>query len=76
MRAGGAEKGRHDVLAVLHTEAVAVAGAAVIGQANLLEEAKEKVEGAPTVIKASVAKAEAEEIRDKLQELGATIALE
>lgn len=41
-----------------------------------LKEAKEKVEGAPTVIKASVAKAEAEEIRDKLQELGATIALE
>ena len=40
-----------------------------------LKEAKEVVEGAPKAIKEGVAKAEAEEIKAKLEEAGATIEL-
>ena len=41
-----------------------------------LKEAKAKVEEAPTVIKAAVSKAEAEEIQGKLKDLGASVELE
>ncbi|MDR0297343.1 MAG: 50S ribosomal protein L7/L12 [Streptococcaceae bacterium] len=40
-----------------------------------LKEAKDMVDGAPTVIKEGVATAEAEEIKAKLEEAGATITL-
>jgi large subunit ribosomal protein L7/L12 len=38
-----------------------------------LKEAKEAVEGAPTVLKEAISKAEAEEIKKKLEEQGATV---
>ncbi|HAY21150.1 MAG TPA: 50S ribosomal protein L7/L12 [Desulfobacterales bacterium] len=38
-----------------------------------LKEAKEAVEGVPTTIKEAVSKAEAEEIKKKLEEQGATV---
>lgn len=38
-----------------------------------LKEAKELVEGAPTAVKQEVSKAEAEEIKGKLEEAGATV---
>jgi large subunit ribosomal protein L7/L12 len=41
-----------------------------------LKEAKALVDEAPKVFKSAVAKGEAEEIRDKLKEIGATVALE
>ena len=40
-----------------------------------LKEAKDLVEGAPTPIKEGVAKAEAEEMKTKLEEAGATVEL-
>lgn len=40
-----------------------------------LKEAKELVDGAPKTIKESVAKAEADEMKKKLEEVGATIEL-
>ncbi|MEJ2203636.1 MAG: 50S ribosomal protein L7/L12 [Gemmatimonadota bacterium] len=40
-----------------------------------LKEAKELVDGAPTTVKASASKAEAEEMKSKLEEVGAAIAL-
>lgn len=40
-----------------------------------LKEAKEMVDGAPKVLKAGVAKEEAEEIKTKLSEVGATVEL-
>ena len=40
-----------------------------------LEEAKELVDGAPAPIKENVAKAEAEELKKKLEEAGATVEL-
>ncbi len=40
-----------------------------------LKEAKEMVEGAPTVVKDAVSKDEAESIKTKLEEAGATITL-
>lgn len=40
-----------------------------------LKEAKEIVEGAPKTIKEAVAKAEAEEIKTKLEAAGATVEL-
>ena len=40
-----------------------------------LKEAKELVDGAPTMIKEGVATAEAEEIKAKLEEAGASITL-
>jgi large subunit ribosomal protein L7/L12 len=40
-----------------------------------LKEAKDLVEGAPGVVKEGVAKAEAEEIKKKLEEAGATVEL-
>jgi len=40
-----------------------------------LKEAKEAVEGAPKVIKEAVAKEEAEQIKAKLEEVGATVTI-
>ena len=40
-----------------------------------LKEAKELVDGAPTVVKEGVATAEAEEIKTKLEEAGASVTL-
>lgn len=40
-----------------------------------LKEAKELVDGAPSVVKAAVAKDEAEAIKAKLEEVGATVTL-
>ena len=40
-----------------------------------LKEAKELVDGAPTAVKENVAKAEAEELKAKLEEAGATVEL-
>ena len=40
-----------------------------------LQEAKELVDGAPTVVKEGVATAEAEEIKTKLEEAGASVTL-
>ena len=40
-----------------------------------LKEAKETVEGAPKVIKEAVAKEEAEQIKAKLEEVGATVTI-
>ena len=40
-----------------------------------LKEAKEAVEGAPKVIKEAVAKDEAEAIKAKLEEVGATVTI-
>ena len=40
-----------------------------------LKEAKEVVDGAPKVIKEAVSKAEADEIKGKLEEVGATVTL-
>ena len=40
-----------------------------------LKEAKELVDGAPTVLKEGVAAAEAEEIKTKLEEAGASVTL-
>ncbi|MEQ8447872.1 MAG: ribosomal protein L7/L12, partial [Balneola sp.] len=40
-----------------------------------LKEAKELVDGAPNTIKEGIAKAEAEEIKAKLEEAGATVEL-
>ena len=40
-----------------------------------LKEAKEAVEGAPKVIKEAVAKDEAEQIKAKLEEVGATVTI-
>jgi large subunit ribosomal protein L7/L12 len=41
-----------------------------------LKEAKDMVDGAPTVLKEAVAKDEAEEMKTKLEEAGATVELE
>jgi large subunit ribosomal protein L7/L12 len=38
-----------------------------------LKEAKDMVDGAPKIIKEGAAKAEAEEIKKKLEEVGATV---
>ena len=40
-----------------------------------LKEAKDMVDGAPTIIKESIAKAEAEDIKKQLEEAGATVTL-
>lgn len=40
-----------------------------------LKEAKEMVEGAPTAVKEAASKAEAEEVKKKLEEAGATVEL-
>ncbi|MDP2629196.1 MAG: ribosomal protein L7/L12, partial [Candidatus Harrisonbacteria bacterium] len=40
-----------------------------------LKEAKDMVDGAPTEIKANIAKAEAEELKKRLEEAGATVEL-
>ena len=40
-----------------------------------LKEAKEMVDGAPTIVKEAAAKEEAEDIKNKLEEAGATVTL-
>ena len=40
-----------------------------------LKEAKDTVEGAPKVVKEAVSKAEAEEVKKKLEEVGAKVTL-
>ena len=52
----------------------AVGGAAPAGGAGL-KEAKELVDGAPKPVKEHIAKAEAEELKKKLEEAGATVEL-
>ena len=73
---GAAEKTEFDVVLASFGDAkmaVIKAVKAVLGLG--LKEAKEVVEGAPKAIKEGVAKAEAEEIKAKLEEAGATIEL-
>ena len=56
--------------------AVAAGGAAAGAAAQLgLKEAKDLVDGAPKTVKEGVAKAEAEEIKKKLEEAGAKVEL-
>ena len=76
--AGGAEAAKTEfdvVLASFGDAKMAVIKVAkeVLGLG--LKEAKEVVEGAPKAIKEGVAKAEAEEIKTKLEEAGATVEL-
>mgnify|MGYP002231326697 CR=1 FL=1 len=47
----------------------------VKSQAKVIKEAKAIVDGAPSVIKEGVAAAEAEEIKAKLEEAGASVTL-
>ena len=60
--------------------APAAAGAAAAEEKTsfnvVLKEAKELVDGAPKTLKENVSKAEAEELKAKLEEVGATIELQ
>ena len=74
--AGAAEKDEFDVeLTSAGTSKVIVikAGREITGLG--LKEAKELVDGAPKVVKEAVSKAEAEEIKTKLEEQGAEVTL-
>ena len=75
--AGGAEeKSEFDVVLASFGDAKMAVIKAVKDVLGLgLKEAKEVVESAPKAIKEGVAKAEAEEIKAKLEEAGATIEL-
>lgn len=74
--AGGAEKTEFDVVLTSFGDAKMAVIKAVKDACGLgLKEAKELVEAAPKAIKESVAKAEAEELKAKLEEAGATIEL-
>ena len=73
---GAAEKTEFDVVLASFGDAKMAVIKAVKDVLGLgLKEAKEVVEGAPKAIKEGVAKAEAEEIKAKLEEAGATIEL-
>ena len=73
---GAAEKTEFDVVLTSFGDAKMAVIKAVKDVLGLgLKEAKEVVEGAPKAIKEGVAKAEAEEIKAKLEEAGATIEL-
>ena len=73
---GAAEKSEFDVVLASFGDAKMAVIKAVKDVLGLgLKEAKEVVEGAPKAIKEGVAKAEAEEIKAKLEEAGATIEL-
>ena len=74
--AGDAEKTEFDVVLASFGDAKMAVIKAVKDICGLgLKEAKELVEGAPKAIKEGVAKAEAEEIKAKLEEAGAKIEL-
>lgn len=74
--AGAAEKTEFDVVLASFGDAKMAVIKAVKDICGLgLKEAKELVEGAPKAIKEGVAKAEAEEIKAKLEEAGAKIEL-
>lgn len=74
--AGGAEKTEFDVVLTSFGDAKMAVIKAVKDACGLgLKEAKELVEAAPKAIKEGVAKAEAEELKTKLEEAGATIEL-
>ena len=74
--AGGAEKTEFDVILASFGDAKMAVIKAVKDICGLgLKEAKELVEGAPKTLKEGVAKAEAEEIKAKLEEAGAKIEL-
>ena len=74
--AGGAEKTEFDVVLESFGDAKMAVIKAVKEICGLgLKEAKELVEGAPKTLKEGVAKAEAEEIKAKLEEAGAKIEL-
>ena len=74
--AGAAEKTEFDVVLESFGDAKMAVIKAVKDICGLgLKEAKELVEGAPKTLKEGVAKAEAEEIKAKLEEAGAKIEL-
>ena len=74
--AGGAEKTEFDVVLESFGDAKMAVIKAVKDVCGLgLKEAKELVESAPKAIKEGVAKAEAEELKAKLEEAGAKIEL-
>ena len=74
--AGGAEKTEFDVVLASFGDAKMAVIKAVKDICGLgLKEAKELVDGAPKTLKEGVAKAEAEEIKAKLEEAGAKIEL-
>ena len=74
--AGGAEKTEFDVVLESFGDAKMAVIKAVKDICGLgLKEAKELVEGAPKALKEGVAKAEAEEIKAKLEEAGAKVEL-
>ena len=74
--AAEAEKTEFDVVLASFGDAkMAVIKAAKEALGLGLKEAKTVVEGAPTTIKEGVSKAEAEELKAKLEEAGATIEL-
>ena len=74
--AGGAEKTEFDVVLASFGDAKMAVIKAVKDICGLgLKEAKELVEGAPKTLKEGVAKAEAEEIKAKLEEAGAKVEL-
>ncbi len=74
--AGGAEKTEFDVVLTSFGDAKMAVIKAVKDACGLgLKEAKELVEAAPKAIKEGVAKAEAEELKTKLEAAGATIEL-
>lgn len=73
---GAAEKTEFDVVLTSFGDAKMAVIKAVKDACGLgLKEAKELVEAAPKAIKEGVAKAEAEELKAKLEEAGATIEL-
>ena len=74
--AGAAEKSEFDVvLADAGAEKIKVIKAVREITGLGLKEAKEIVDGAPKTLKEAVAKEEAEEIKNKLAEVGATVEL-
>ncbi|MBD5113271.1 MAG: 50S ribosomal protein L7/L12 [Ruminococcaceae bacterium] len=74
--AGGAEKSEFDVVLASFGDAKMAVIKAVKDVCGLgLKEAKELVEAAPKAIKEGVSKAEADELKAKLEEAGATIEL-
>lgn len=74
--AGAAEKSEFDIVLTSFGDAKMAVIKAVKDICGLgLKEAKELVEAAPKAIKEGVAKAEAEEIKTKLEEAGAKIEL-
>ena len=74
--AGAAEKDEFDVeLTEVGSEKIKVIKVVRDITGLGLKEAKEAVEGAPKVLKEAASKAEAEEIKAKLEELGAKVTL-